>query len=357
MVESLVDIAYRRLKKREEYESRHGSGSYRRKVLEPFLGKHVAVQGWVAAIYIEGEFYRVTLRDVIIQGRELDHINFNLSEDSKYLQTVIDALRCHAVIKMKAGIKSYRSGSRSTFGLAEVTYIELFRKGEEAPITCGVTPYFTNMGYNPIFKWRNFRREGFSYYNLCDVVLIEESYLGYLERLLSCSQGIRMRRYTEGELAIVGEYKSKNPYTRSRILQESLENKGNLEYLCYLQYERSVEELRMGLDVADIHSFSSYQSKQYVEMLRTLGDWVPIPMKNEVFNDKTGVPFVLKLRHRMSYSIIYPSIREDASYLNSVENLKKLFEDFRIPSGARVSVYNPVLNRFAEINSEVVLNG
>ena len=54
MVESLVDIAYRRLKKREEYESRYGSGSYRRKVLEPFLGKHVAVQGWVAAIYIEG---------------------------------------------------------------------------------------------------------------------------------------------------------------------------------------------------------------------------------------------------------------------------------------------------------------
>lgn len=357
MVESLVDIAYRRLKKREDYESRHGSGSYRRKVLEPFLGKHVAVQGRVVAICIEGELYRVTLRDVILQGRELDHINFNLSEDSKYLQTVIDALRCHAVIKMKAGIKSYRSGSRSTFGIAEVTYVELFRKGEEAPITCGVTPYYTSMGYDQIFKWGNFHRKGFSYYNLCDVVSIEESYLGYLERLLSCSQGIRMRRYTKGEFAIVGEYKSKNPYTRSRILQESLENRGNIDYLCYLQYERSVEEFGMGLDVADIHSFSSYQSKQYVEMLRTLGDWVVVPTNNEVFHDKTGVPFIMKMHHKKSYAIIYPSLSEDVSYLNSIDNLRKLFEDFSIPDGARVSVYNPILNRITNIESGVVLNG
>lgn len=356
MVESLVDIAYRRLKKKEHYENMHGSGSFERKVLEPYLGKHVTLQGRVAAICLEKGYYRITLRDVIIQGRNLDHINFLLKEDSKYVNWAVEALKYHSVVKVQAAVKRYRSGSRSTYGLADAKKLELVKRGEESPITGDITPYFTQWGTESILHWKPFMVNGFNYYNLSKVSLLKDSDLQYLERLLSCGLRAGLLCNTFAEVNIGKQCTQKGSFTRARIIQEYLKSKGNSEYLNFLQYERTKEEAQLGLEVADLHYFSSIQTNKYIKGLKEKANWVYIPMSNPVFHGTTGVPFVMKMRGSLSFAIIYPSLSADASYFCSRESLKKLFEDFQIPSGARVSVYNPILNRIANIKSEEILN-
>lgn len=357
MVESLVDIAYRRLKKKEHYENMHGSGSFERKVLEPYLGKHVTLQGRVAAICLEKGYYRITLRDVIIQGRNLDHINFHLKEDSSQVAIASEALYCNGVVKLQAAVKRYKSGSRSTFGLADVKTLELVKSGEKSPITGDITPYFKRWGIGSVLNWKPFMVEGFSYYKLNKVSLLKDSDLKYLERLLSCGLRVGLLRSTFAEVNIGKQCTQKGSFTRARIIQEYLKSKGNSEYLNFLQYERTKEESQMGLDVADLYYFSTIQTNKYIKGLKEKANWVDVPMSNPIFHGATGVPFVMKVRGSSSFAIIYPSLSKDASYLCSRKSLKKLFEDFQIPSGARVSVYNPILNCVANIKSEEILNG
>ena len=357
MVESLVDIAYRRLKKKEHYENMHGSGSFERKVLEPYSGKHVTLQGRVVGICVENGYYRVTLRDVIIQGRNLDHINFLLKEDSKYVTHAVKALRYNGTLKLMAAVKKYKSGSRITYGLADAKKLELVKRGEESPITGDITPYFTQWGTESILHWKPFMVKDFNYYNLSKVSLLKDSDLQYLERLLSCGLRAVLLQNTFAEVNIGKQCTQKGSFTRARIIQEYLKSKGNSEYLNFLQYERTKEEAQLGLEVADLHYFSSIQTNKYIKGLKEKANWVYIPMSNPVFHGTTGVPFVMKMRGSLSFAIIYPSLSKDASYLCSRENLKKLLEDFQIPSGARVSVYNPILNCVANIKSEEILNG
>ena len=357
MVESLVDIAYRHLKRREEYENKNGSGSYCREVLEPFLGKHVTLQGLVAAITVDSGVYRVTLRNVIVKGRNLDHINFTAKEDSKILRKATFALRSQSVIKVGAFVRMYRSGFRRAYGLSDARFIELVKCSKKEFVNSEVKRYFNELGYDETLKWQDFTLKGFEPYDFRKLSELKNSYYGYLERLLSCSLRCVFSRNTFGEVAVAKQCKEKTPFTRARVIQESLKKKGNSEYLCFLQYKRTIEEHEMGVSASNLHNFSKCQSRRYVVRLKTLGHWVIISTNNEIFHYSTGGPLVLKMRNRDSFTIIYPSLSEKVSYLNNMENLKKLLEDFKIPSGAQVSVYNPILNRIAEIDSEVILNG
>lgn len=123
---SLEEIVRKKLKQQEQYEARYGDGSFNKNILSEFIGKNVTVRGKVVS-YVQGNGgKRFVIKNVIVHGRELDHLNIMVHYDNPWYYHFDEARKHGADISFRGDVHRYRTyGGRKATGVMNPTKVKV----------------------------------------------------------------------------------------------------------------------------------------------------------------------------------------------------------------------------------------
>lgn len=341
-MKSLVDIAYRRVKRQEVYNRRFGEGTFGRSSLRSLNGNRVTVTGWVVAIKRKSDDIMVTLKDASVGGIVVEHINYTVPSVSDVADLSVEALRGRLYVTFSATVCTYLVSGQIVYGIKHVSKVKLLDKVKSVDFEdFKLIKYSSGVGATHL-NWNLHKDKG--YIAFC----VPKTYKKDKDTIVSMSNrsNFMLRSYlkcsTYSEFKFMISHLNRNKLLFSKMIESYIESKEEPEYLCYLISGVS-DPLVSELDNISVNITN--QAFKYVNELLAKGySILPLKKRHTV---RFGVPLVLESDKSNHYVIIDTSISHKLSPISSDYGISKLVRDFHIPSGSRISVYNAANNVIA----------
>lgn len=339
---SLEEVVLNRQKKRLKYERSNGKGTFVRNDIAHLEGEIVSASG----VFISRRGDMFTLKDVIVAGIPVHHINIILEGNTKLRRTILENYK--EGVSFSAKVQKYYSKGRVTYGLVKISNLmptSVYKKRNMIiKIKSPLQEYFRIDFKGTSSPAKLYTKEGFSVIEIPNTFKVKER--SVLNSALSFYIRNNYKLYTNVEEELMQNFNYLNPLEFGAILYNIRKRVSLPKYSeLYLEVSKVKEEEEL---------FYYYEQcvNQTNKFLSTWnnGYFSPVPLADEL-KDYYGIPAPFQAKDGSVLFIVPQAYHEKFKSWRS-SSILKLVSMYNFPKGTYITFYNPITNKILYIRTK-----